>query len=117
MNSVLEANGLDPSIDVTIEYKSEHAEVAAALAADETAAGLLPQPFVTTADENENLKIALDLNQMWEDKMSDGSRLVTGVVIVRNEFLNEHKDAVDKFMEQYEKSVDFVNDARMRRRK
>lgn len=112
LNSVLEANGLDPSIDVTIEYKSEHAEVAAALAADETAAGLLPQPFVTTAlMKNENLKIALDLNQMWEDKMSDGSRLVTGVVIVRNEFLNEHKDAVDKFMEQYEKSVDFVNDS------
>lgn len=112
LNSVLEANGLDPSIDVTIEYKSEHAEVAAALATDETAAGLLPQPFVTTAlMKNENLKIALDLNQMWEDKMSDGSRLVTGVVIVRNEFLNEHKDAVDKFMEQYEKSVDFVNDS------
>lgn len=111
LNSVLEANGLDPSFDVTIEYKSEHAEVAAALAADETAAGLLPQPFVTTAlMKNENLKIALDLNQMWEDKMSDGSRLVTGVIIVRNEFLNEHKDAVDKFMEQYEKSVDFVND-------
>lgn len=112
LNSVLEANGLDPSIDVTIEYKSEHAEVAAALAADKTAAGLLPQPFVTTAlMKNENLKIALDLNQMWEDKISDGSRLVTGVVIVRNEFLNEHKDAVDKFMEQYEKSVDFVNES------
>ncbi len=112
LNSVLEANGLDPSSDVTIEYKSEHAEVVAALAADQTAVGLLPQPFVTTAlMKNENLKIALDLNQMWEDKMSDGSRLVTGVVIVRNEFLNEHKDAVDKFMEQYEKSVDFVNDS------
>ncbi len=30
---------------MTIEYKSEHAEVVAALAEDQTAVGLLPQPF------------------------------------------------------------------------
>lgn len=46
LTSVLEANGLDPEKDVTIEYKSEHAEVVAALAEDQTAVGLLPQPFV-----------------------------------------------------------------------
>ncbi len=46
---------------MTIEYKSEHAEVvAAALAEDQTAVGLLPQPFVTTAlMKNENLRVAL----------------------------------------------------------
>ena len=33
---------LDPEKDVTIEYKSEHAEVVAALAEDQTAVGLLP---------------------------------------------------------------------------
>ena len=57
LNSVLKSNGLDPEKDVTIEYKSEHAEVVAALAEDQTAVGLLPQPFVTTAlMKNENQK-------------------------------------------------------------
>ena len=92
LNSVLKSNGLDPEKDVTIEYKSEHAEVVAALAEDQTAVGLLPQPFVTTAlMKNENLRVALDLNELWESSATDGSRLVTGVVIARNDYLKEHE--------------------------
>ena len=110
LNSVLEANGIDPVSDVTIEYKSEHAEVVSALAADNTAVGLLPQPFVTTAlAKNEQLRVALDLNELWETGKDDGSKLVTGAVVVRNEFLEAHKDEVAHFMDAYKKSVDFVN--------
>ena len=51
---VLEENGLTKE-DVTLEYKSEATEVAAVLSADDTAIGLLPQPFVTsTMVKNEN---------------------------------------------------------------
>lgn len=110
LNSVLEANGVDPEKDVTIEYKSEHAEVVAALAEDQTAVGLLPQPFVTTAlMKNENLRVALDLNQLWESSATDGSRLVTGVVVARNDYLKEHEADVDAFMDAYKDSVEFVN--------
>lgn len=110
LNSVLEANGIDPEKDVTIEFKSEHAEVVAALAQDQTAVGLLPQPFVTTAlMKNENLKVALNLNELWESSAADDSRLVTGVVVVRNEFAEENKEALDAFMDAYQESVDFVN--------
>lgn len=110
LNSVLEANGIDPEKDVTIEFKSEHAEVVAALAQDRTAVGLLPQPFVTTAlMKNESLKVALDLNELWESSAADDSRLVTGVVVVRNEFAEENKEALDAFMDAYQESVDFVN--------
>ena len=110
LNSVLEANGLDPEKDVTVEYKSEHAEVVAALAQDQTAVGLLPQPFVTTAlMKNENLRVALDLNDLWESSVTDGSKLVTGVVIARNDYLKEHEADVDAFMDAYKNSVEFVN--------
>ena len=110
LNSVLESNGLDPEKDVTIEYKSEHAEVVAALAEDQTAVGLLPQPFVTTAlMKNENLRVALDLNELWESSVTDGSKLVTGVVIARNDYLKEHEADVDAFMDAYKNSVEFVN--------
>lgn len=110
LNSVLTANGIDPGTEVIIEYKSEHAEVAAALAADQTAVGLLPQPFVTTAlTKNENLRVALDLNDLWESSVTDDSRLVTGVVIARNDYLTEHEAEIDAFMDDYETSVEFVN--------
>lgn len=44
---------------MTVEFKSEHAEVVSALVQDQTAVGLLPQPFVTTAlMKNDKLKVA-----------------------------------------------------------
>ncbi|RHT09292.1 ABC transporter substrate-binding protein [Ruminococcus sp. AM27-16] len=110
LNSVLKANGIDPEKDVTVEYKSEHAEVVSALVQDQTAVGLLPQPFVTTAlMKNDKLKVALNLNKLWEDSMDDGSKLVTGVVIANNEFVQDHADKVNDFMDAYKESVDFVN--------
>lgn len=85
---LLKANGLSEQ-DVKLEYKSEAAEVAAILKEKPDSIGLLPQPFVTVAcAQNETLKIVLDLTAEWDKVQgAEGSRLVTGVTIVTNEFL------------------------------
>ena len=49
LNYILEKNGLVPGEDVTIEWKSEHAECVAALAEDADGIAMLPQPFVKNA--------------------------------------------------------------------
>ena len=107
---LLAQNGLNVD-DVTLEYKSEATEVAAVLANDENAVGLLPQPFVTVAcNKNEKLHIALNLTDEWNKTQGeDGSQLVTGVTIVRNEFLNNNEDIVKIFLEESRESVDFTN--------
>ncbi|MBF1089285.1 MAG: ABC transporter substrate-binding protein, partial [Solobacterium sp.] len=46
LNYILEKNGLQVGTDVTIEWKSEHAECVQALAQDPNAIAMLPQPFV-----------------------------------------------------------------------
>ncbi len=113
LNYILEKNGLDPETDVTIEYKSEHTECVAALLADENAIAMLPQPFVTTAQANsDNIRIALDLTEEWEkvqETETEKSALITGVVVVRNEFLEAHPDAVNAFLDEYAASVEYVN--------
>ena len=53
--------------------------------------------------------MALDLNELWESSATDGSRLVTGVVIARNDYLKEHEADIDAFMDAYKDSVEFVN--------
>lgn len=109
LNYILEKNGLKPGEDVTIEYKSEATEVAAAMSEATDAVAMLPQPYVTTVlTQNENMKIVLDMTKEWE-KVSDGS-LVTGVVIVRNEVLEENKVAFDKFLADYKESTEYVNE-------
>ena len=105
---ILAQNGLT-SDDVTLEYKSEAAEVISALSEDPDAVGLLPQPAVTTACmQKEELRIALDLTQEW-DKVSEDGSLVTGVTVVRRAFLEENEAAVKAFLASHRQSADYVN--------
>ena len=110
LNYLLEKAGLDPATDVQIEWKAEHAEVVAAMAAETGSIGLLPQPFVTVAQsQNENLRIAIDLNQAWED-LNEDSGLITGVFVVRKEFAEANPDAVAEFLTHYSLSQEIVNE-------
>ena len=113
LNYVLTQNGIDPSADVTIEWKSEQAECLSALMAEENAIAMLPQPFVTTAQaQSENLRVALDLTEEWDALQADSetpSTLVTGVVVARTAFAEEHPEVVSAFLDRYQESEDYVN--------
>ena len=107
---ILSQNGIDPETDVTVEFKSEHTELAAALQSGTADLAVLPEPFVTTVlAGNDNLRVALNLNGEW-DKVSDGSGMVTGVLVVRSEFAEQHPDELTALLEAYEQSVNFVNE-------
>jgi len=110
MNYLLGQYGLTAD-DVTLEFKSEATEVAAVLTEQKDAIGLLPQPFVAVAmGQNEKLRIALDLTKEWDLVQGEAkSSLVTGVTVVRNEFLEAHGDVVDDFLAEYEASTEFTN--------
>ena len=107
---LLNANGMSVD-DVTLEYKSEATEVASVLAEDPAAIGLLPQPFVTAACmQNDALKVIFDLNEEWNKVQgASGSSMVTGVTVVRKEFLEENEEAVKAFMEEHKASAEAIN--------
>lgn len=106
---ILAQNGLSLE-DVDLQYKSEAAEVISVLQEEPEALGLLPQPAVTTACmQNESLRIALDLTEEW-DKVSTEGSLVTGVTLVRREFLEQHEAVVQAFLSDHAKSTDFTNE-------
>ena len=111
MNYLLSENGLTDG-DVTLEFKSEAAEVASVLKEDPSAVGVLPQPFATAACiQNEALKPVLDLTEQWNLlNKENGSQLVTGVTIVRSDFLKEHEDAVKLFIEDHKVSAAYTSE-------
>ena len=105
---ILEKNGIDPDKDVTIEYLSEHSELAALMSSGKAKIGMLPEPNVTAVlTKNEGVRIALDLTDEWQ--AIGGGSLVQGCIIVRKEFAENHKELLDKFLEDYSASVDYVN--------
>ena len=107
---ILSGSGLNPDSDVTIEFKSEAAEVVSALTENPDAIAMLPQPYVTVAmNNNDKLHIALDVAEEW-NKISDSSTVVTGVVVARKEWVDAHTDAFNAFLEEYPASAAYTND-------
>lgn len=110
MNYLLDKAGI--ADQVTLEWKSEHTEVASELAADATAVGVLPQPFTTaTLAQNSSLSAPVSLTDVWNRYAGDsGSKFVMGVTIVRSEFAEQHPAAVTDFLGRHAASVKAVND-------
>lgn len=107
LNYLLDKNGVAGSVEVN--YVGEHAALATMLADGSAEIGMLPEPNVTsTLAGNDNLRIALDLTEEWNKVCS--TELVQGVVIARKSFVNEHPEAIEQFLREYEKSSAFVNE-------
>ena len=105
---VLSENGIDPDKDVTLEYTSEATEALSKVQAGEATIAMLPQPFVTSAlSQVEGLRVALDMNEEWQ-KVA-GSKLVTGVLVVRKDAVENDPEAFASFMEGYAASVEAAN--------
>ena len=105
---ILTKNNIDPDKDVTIEYLAEHAELATQMVSGSVTLGMLPEPNVTSVMvQNGDVRIALDLSKEWKEV--SGTELVQGCIIVNAEFAEKYPAALQKFLDEYKASVDFVN--------
>ncbi len=114
LNYILRGNGIDPEADLTIEFKSEHAECLAAMLQDESVVAMLPQPFATVAQAKaEDMRVALDLTKEW-DALQEGaeapSAMITGIAVARAAFVEENPEAVARFLADYAESVKFAQE-------
>lgn len=111
VRALLAAAGMSTD-DVTIEFKSEPAEVVALISADETAVGILPQPYATSATiKDENLHITLDLNAAWDEVVgADGGSIATGVTIAKASTVEENPEAIEEFLRRHAASVAVAQD-------
>jgi len=110
LNHLLNSYGIDPEKDVNIEYKTEATEVAAILSEADDAIAMLPQPYVTTVMmNNDKVRIAINIDEEWK-ALNDGNGVVTGVVVVNKDFLDNHPQAVEDFLKEYQDSTKYVND-------
>ncbi len=106
LNYLLDKNGVK---DCDVQFKSEATEIAATLKEDPTKIAILPQPFVTVAmAQNDALKLAFSLTDEWQ-AVSPDSKLLTGVTVVRNDYLADHKDQVDAFLADHKASTEKAN--------
>lgn len=109
LDYLLRQKGIDPAADLTVEFKSEHAETVAQLLAGNCDVALLPQPFVTTVQtQNAEVKIAVDINEVWNE-VSGGAPLAMSCIVARKGFLEENPQVYQDFVQQYADSIAYAN--------
>jgi len=108
LNYILRENGLEPGVDLTIEYKDSE-ELATLMATGRVVLCMLPVPAATTVlSKNPDVSIALDLTEEW-GKVSEGSVLTMGCMVLRkNSELSG--ETIANFLKEYEESINYVRD-------
>ena len=104
--ALLEASGLTTE-DVDLQFRSEPAEVAALIAQDHEAVGILPQPYATSASmKDAALSESIDLTAAWE-AATGGARgsLITGVTITKADTVEAQPEAINAFLSRHEAST------------
>lgn len=105
---ILSENGIDPEKDVTINFVSSD-DLVAKLVSGEAEVAMAPEPAATTVMvKNKALNRVLSINDEWK-KVSD-TELMMGCVIALDSYVKENPEAVEKFLEEYEKSIAFANE-------
>ena len=108
LNYLLEENGLDPAADVTIQWLTAQ-EVTANMLSAEDGVCMLPVPAATALlMKDPGVRQALDLSAEWDAVSS--TPLPMGCIVARREFVEEHPEAVDAFLDLYGDSISFMSD-------
>lgn len=107
IRALLEKNDVK---NVTLEFVDSHAQLATMATTNQVDIFVLPEPQVTAVTlKNKDVRVALDVNELWKDAYGDDTALAMGCVVARTEFIEKNPDAVAKFLTEYEQSVNYVN--------
>lgn len=108
MSYILEQNGLKVGEDVILDFRGAVDEVLAAVAAGDCDYALLPEPNTTVAlTKNQNFTTVLNISEEW-NKTSEDGKLVMGCIVASKDFIEENKEAVDAFVNEYGESIQYV---------
>ena len=107
--ALLGAYGLtedDVTLD-TVSYPNPDA-LTTALASGTISLAVLPEPKVSVVTaKNANVKVSLNFTDLWEEKFGENT-LAQGCLVVNAKFAEEHPSELNRFLEDYKKSVEAV---------
>lgn len=109
LNYILNEAGLVPGEDVTVEFMGNHSDIASKLMAEEGTIALLPEPFVTTVlAKDENIRMAIDVNEAWNNL--NQMDLPMGIIVANANVVKDNAKGIEAFLKDYEASVKFVDE-------
>ncbi|MCT4509971.1 MAG: ABC transporter substrate-binding protein [Tepidibacter sp.] len=103
-------NNIDPDKDVKLNYFGGASELATNFISGKSDLSLMPEPMLTKAlTKRSDSRVLIDLQKDWEKATKLNSSYPQASLIVSEELINNHPDAVKSFLGEYKKSVNWVN--------
>ncbi len=106
LNYLLEQSGVAPS-DVDIQWLTPQ-EITAKLTSSDAGICMLPVPAATALMvQDGEVRQALSLSEEWE-ALGEGT-LPMGCIVARSQYIAEHPQAVETFLNAYSQSIDYMS--------
>lgn len=107
LNYLLNQNGVDPA-QVDIQWMTPQ-EITAKITSSDAGICMLPVPAATALMVQDSaVREAISLTEAWEEQ--NETPLAMGCVVARTEYIEANPEMVEQFLEQYEASIQYVND-------
>lgn len=104
-------NGIDPDTEMDFNYLGGASELAQYFISGKSTLAVLPEPLLSTAlMKNPNAKVIMDLQDEWSLVSGGEKGYPQAGVIIKKDLIENHKEVVDKFLEEYALAVAWVNE-------
>ena len=117
---ILQANGINATISTTFEGTeiSEPKDVGALVTSGKLPIAVMPEPMVTSSilaiqkAGNDEIKysVDIDLGEYWDAVFN--TPVTMGCIVARADFVNENKEAISAFLDEYKSSINYVSNAK-----
>jgi NitT/TauT family transport system substrate-binding protein len=108
---LLSQHGLDPKEDVQVDFSvSSGPQLAQLLISGKIDTAILPEPFVTmVSTRTSDVRRVLDFQSSWQQIQGGDTTYPITVVVVKPQLAAERPKLVERFLEAYSESIEWVN--------
>lgn len=111
LRHILEIKELKPDQDITINYLNGATELAPNYLGGKIAIASVPEPMLTTImGKKPHTNIVLDFNEEWKAAHDSLNGYPQSSLIIKQDIISSNKEFVEKFLEEYEKSILWANE-------
>jgi len=106
--SLIEIGDSDDKINM--DFSIPTAEIAPSLIAGKIDYALVPEPFATVCQmKDQSILRSLDLQHLWMAYSDEALNYPLTVCVIRKEYAQKYPQTVQKFLDEYRKSIEWTN--------
>ena len=110
LRHILKLKEIEADKDVTINYLNGATELAPNYLSGKIAIASVPEPMLTTIlGKKPNTSIILDFNEEWKNAHGSKDGYPQSSLIVKEDIISNKKEFVERFLAEYEQSIDWAN--------